>query len=527
MFDILIRGGRVYDGAGNPWTKLDVGIAGGKIERLGRLGDVQGKLEVDARGLAVAPGFLDAHAHSDLLCTEPETHKIKALQGVTSEVIGQDGISVAPVSEETKQSWRDQQRGLNGDIGHWPWSSVEEYLRFLEGSNLVGNIAYLVPHGPVRTLAMGFEGRQATAREMQRMREIVEEGMRQGALGISTGLIYPPNVFSDREELVEICKGAAAYDGCFMVHIRNESNRSLEALDEVIDVARRSGVRLHVSHFKVAGKVNRDKFEPALEKLNVGREEGIEITFDQYPYTAGSTMLSSILPPWVHSGGTQEMLERLVNPEEREKIKRDFKENEGYENWVLSCGWENVVITSVSSEDNRATEGKDMTQVAEMRGADPADAALDLLTEEEAAVTMVVHWGDEEDVVHGMRHPLQTVGSDGIFGGKPHPRLYGTFPRVLGRYAREEKAITLEQAIRQMTGATAQLLRLEDRGLVRKGCWADVVILDAGEISDQSTYEEPLREPAGIRHVVVNGQITVRDGAYTGVTAGQVLRRKG
>lgn len=525
MLDIVIRSGRVYDGTGNPWTKLDVGVEKGRIAVLGDLSKERAREMVDAQNMAVSPGFIDAHAHSDLLCTEPGTHKIKVLQGVTSEVVGQDGVSVAPVSEATKGPWREQQKGLNGDIGDWPWNSVEEYLRFLHEASMSGNVAYLVPHGAVRTLAMGFEGRRATTQEAKKMRDLVEEGMHQGAMGASTGLVYPPNVFSEKEELVAICEGVAAHDGCFMVHIRNESTRSLEALDEVVDVARRSGVRLHVSHFKVAGRRNKDKFEPALARLDAAREEGIEVTFDQYPYTAGSTMLSAILPPWAHAGGTREMLGRLGDPDQREKMKRDFEGNEDYENWVLSCGWKNVTVSSVPSEGNVDAEGKSVLQLAEMRGKEPADAALDLLLEEKAAVTMIVHWGDEEDVAHGMAHPLQTVGSDGIFGGKPHPRLYGTFARVLRRYAREKGVLSLEQAIRRMTGATAQLLRLGDRGLVREGCWADLVVFDPDEVADRSTYAAPLREPAGIQHVLVNGEVAVRDGAYTGATAGRVLRR--
>lgn len=526
MLDIVIRNGMVYDGTGSPWTRLDVGIERGRIAALGDLSKERAREVIDARGMAVSPGFIDAHAHSDLLCLEPETHKVKVLQGVTSEVVGQDGVSVAPVSEETKGAWRDQQKGLNGDIGDWPWSSVEDYLGYLDGAGLAGNVAYLVPHGAVRTLAIGFEGRRATAREARKMRDLVEEGMRQGAVGVSTGLVYPPNVFSDKEELVAICEGAAAHDGCFMVHIRNESTRSLEALEEVVDVARRSGVRLHVSHFKVAGRRNRDKLEPALARLDAARDEGIEVTFDQYPYTAGSTMLSAILPPWVHSGGTQEMLGRLGDPGERERIKRDFEKNEEYENWVLSCGWENVTVSSVPSEENGDAEGKSVPQFAESRGKEPADAALDLLLEEAAAVTMVVHWGEEEDVARGMAHPLQTVGSDGIFGGRPHPRLHGTFARVLGHYAREKGVLPLEQAVRRMTGATAQLLRLTDRGLVREGCWADLVVFDPETVADRSTYADPLQGPVGIRHVLVNGEAAVRDGVHTGTTVGRVLRHR-
>ncbi|EGL83833.1 D-aminoacylase domain protein [Caldalkalibacillus thermarum TA2.A1] len=526
MFDLIIRNGKLYDGTENPWTRLDIGIVSGKIANIGDLGHEQARIEIDAQGLAVAPGFIDTHVHSDLLCTKPEIHKIKVLQGVTTELLGQDGISVAPVSELTKPLWQKQLKGLNGDIGEWPWHSIDEYLKFLDKSNLAGNVVYLVPHGNIRTLVMGFAGRKATRNEMQQMRELVEEGMRQGAVGVSSGLIYPPNVFADKEELIEICKGAAKYDGCFVVHIRNESHRSLEALDEVIDVARQSGVRLHVSHFKVAGQINRDKYEKALAKMDAGRAEGIEITFDQYPYTAGSTVFHAILPPWMHSGGTSEMLERLKDPVIRQKVKEDFQSNLDYENWVLNCGWENIIIASVSTEKNKRLEGKNVLQLAEIKGVEPADAAFDLLLEENAGVTMVVHWGNEQDVIYGMKHPLQIVSSDGIFGGKPHPRLYGTYPRVLGRFVREKKALTLEQAIRKMSGAPAQLLRLKDRGFLREGYWADIVVFDPDTVLDRSTYEDPLQEPAGIHYVLVNGELTVKDGEYLGTTAGQVIRRK-
>jgi N-acyl-D-amino-acid deacylase len=526
MYDVIIKNGKVFDGTGNPWTKLDIGIKGERIAEIGDLNKAQAAQIIDARGMAVSPGFIDTHVHSDLLCTVLEVHKIKALQGVTTELFGQDGISVAPVSEVTKPLWQQQLRGLNGDIGEWPWNSVEEYFTFLEQSNIIGNAAYLVPHGAVRTLVMGFEGRRATAEEMEKMRELVEEGMRQGSVGVSSGLVYPPNVYSDKKELIEICKGAAKYDGCFVVHIRNESIHSLTALDEVIDVARQSGVRLHISHFKIIGHSNREKFKKALEKMDYARQEGIEVTFDQYPYSSASTVFHAILPPWMHSGGTEKMLERLKDPDHRNKISDDFKHNTDYENWVLNCGWENIVITSVQTEVNKSLEGRNMMEIAEIRKQTPENAAFDLLLEEKGNITMVIHWGLEEDVLLGMQHPLQMVGSDGIFGGKPHPRLYGTFPRVLGKYVREEGALTLEQGIRKMTGAPAQLMRLKDRGLIKEGYMADIVVFDPSTIIDRATFSEPLLEPVGIHYVLINGKLTVSNGEYTGARAGQVIKAK-
>src|SRR5699024_7396005 len=367
MFDIIIKNGQVYDGTGNPSTKLDIGIKDGKIVSIDKLDALSAEFEIDAKNMAVSPGFIDTHSHSDLLCTRPEVHKIRLQQGVTTELLGQDGISVAPVSKGTKPLWQNQLKGLDGDIGDWPWESIDDYLSYLEQTPIAGNVLYLVPHGGVRTLVMDFDERTATKEELDQMTKLVEEGMEQGAVGVSSGLIYPPNVFSNKEELVAICKGAAKYDGVFVVHIRNESNKSLEALKEVVDVARQTGIRLHVSHFKVARKIDRDKFKIVLEKLNKARKEGIEVTFDQYADTAGSTVFHSILPPWMHAGGTDHLLEKLNNQDNREKIKQEFKENNNYENWVFNCGWENIVINSVVSDKNKYIEGRSEEHTSELQ----------------------------------------------------------------------------------------------------------------------------------------------------------------
>jgi len=527
MMDIVIRNGQVYDGTGNPWMKADIGIRGGRLIAIGNLTGVQGQTDIDAGGLAVCPGFIDTHVHSDLLCTKPEIHHVKVLQGVTTELLGQDGISVAPVSERTKPQWQQQLRGLNGDIGDWPWNTVKEYLQFLDQADLSGNVMYLVPHGAVRTLVMGFEDRRATPEERSRMRELVELAMREGAVGGSTGLVYPPNVFADKEELIEICKGASAYDGCFVVHVRSESSHFIEALEEVIDVSRQSGARLHISHFKAIGRANRHKFAEALKLLDKERAAELEITFDQYPYTAGSTVLQTILPPWMHEDGSERCLERLTKVDIRERIKQDFLHNDSFENWVKNCGWSNIVIASVNTERNQQWKGCSIAEISEIRKVDPADAAFDLIIEEQGAVSMIVHWGEEQDVIEAMKHPLQIFGSDSIFGNKPHPRLYGTYTRVLGRYVRDLNAFSLPQAIRQMTGAPAQLLRLKDRGLLREGMYADIVIFDPTMVADRSTYSEPNLESVGIAYVIVNGQIVVQDGKYKGIAAGRVIRPSG
>jgi N-acyl-D-amino-acid deacylase len=524
MYDVIIRGGKLIDGTNTPWTRLDVGIVDGKIKTIGKINE-ETKMVIDATNLVVAPGFIDPHVHSDLLCVKPDIHHIKAIQGVTTELLGQDGISVAPVSNITKPLWQKQLTALNGDIGDWNWNTIEEYLNFLENSKLCGNVTYLVPHGNIRSLVMGFEGRTATREEMAKMRELVEKGMEEGAIGLSSGLVYPPNVYSNKDELIEICKGAAKYDGCFVVHIRNESNHSTEALEEVIDVSRQTGVRLHVSHFKVAGQKNREKYHKSLELMEMARNEGIEVTFDQYPYTAGSTAFHAILPPWMHSGGTTEMLARLQDPKIRHQVTEDLRTNDSFENWVMNCGWENIYIASVTSDQNKIFEGKSVQEISEIKNKMPSEIAFDLLIEENAGVTMIIHWGKEEDIISAMKHPYQMVGSDGIFGGKPHPRLYGTFPRMLGHYVRDKGVLTLEEAIRKMTSAPAQLLRLQNRGLIKESYWADIVIFNPDTVADCATYENPLEVPIGIQYVFVNGKMTVKSGEYCGETAGEVIRR--
>lgn len=523
MLDILIKNGYVVDGTNNPWTKLDVAIQNGKIVEMKKTINEKAIKEIDATGKVVSPGFIDTHVHSDLLCIYPEIHQIKLKQGVTTELLGQDGISVAPVNNDTIEPWQKQLKGLNGDIGDWNWFSVADYFNHLRESNILGNMTYLVPHGNVRTLVMGFEKREATKQEMTEMRMHVEEGLKQGALGFSSGLVYPPNVFSNTVELIEICKEVAKYDGCFVVHMRNESFNILEAVDEMIQVARESGVRLHLSHLKVIGVKNRQYYPKMMEKIERARSRGIEVTFDQYPYTAASTVFNAILPPWTHDGGTEEMLARLKDQDTHQRIKNELEESKDFENWVYNCGWENIIVSSVGSDKNKNCEGKSVSEIAELRETDSADAALDLLIEEKGNITMVVHWGFEEDMESAMESSYHIVGSDSIFGGKPHPRLSGTQPRILSRYVREKGILRLEEAIHHMTGSPAQLLRLDKRGILQKDYWADVVVFDADEISDKSTYEEPNNDPVGINYVIVNGKICVEGGECNLVGNGRVL----
>lgn len=524
MYDILIKNGIVVDGTNNPWTKLDIAVQDGKIMRMAKSIDSKAYKEIDASNNVVCPGFIDTHVHSDLLCTKPEIHQVKLKQGVTTELLGQDGISVAPVSPLTKELWQKQLKGLDGDIGDWEWFSVKDYLEHLDNCKMLGNISYLVPHGNIRTLVMGFDEREATRYEMLEMRKLVEKSMDEGASGFSSGLVYPPNVFSSTEELIEICKGVAAKDGCFVVHMRNESFNILNAVDEMFEVARESGVRLHISHFKVIGTRNRHFYPEVLEKMEKARDEGIEITFDQYPYTAGSSVLHSILPPWMHDGGTEKMLERLADQEVRKRLNDTWEISTDFENWVYNVGWNNIIVSFVETKENKKYEGKSIEEISTLRKQSPIETTCDLLMKEKGNVTMINHWGQEEDITAAMKSPYHIVGSDSIFGGKPHPRLYGTFPRILSRYVRGKGILRLEQAIHHMTGAPAQLLRLKDRGILREGYWADIVVFNPDTIEDTATFDDPIQEPIGITFVIVNGKIGVENGITTSLEGnGRVL----
>ncbi|MFQ6052760.1 MAG: amidohydrolase family protein [Candidatus Bathyarchaeia archaeon] len=522
MFDLIIKGGRVVDGAGNQWYRSDVAVAGGRIAAIGKLGSDAERV-IDAAGLVVAPGFIDTHSHSDLmLMAEPEARQ-KIMQGVTTEVVGQDGLGEAPLRDDVVDDWRRYLSGLNGDPDiEWSWRSFAGYLERLEAARPATNVASLVGHGNLRLLAMGMENRRPTSRELGEMKGLLAEAMGQGAFGLSTGLIYPPCVYADAGELMELCRVGASFGGIFVVHMRDEGDRLLESIDEVAAVGREAGVSVHISHFKVSGDGNWGRAAEAVERVERARREGVEVTVDQYPYTAGSTFLSSLLPAWTHEGGTARMLERLRDEATRGRIVADMMAS----GRVRGTGWSRILVTSVKTEGNKGFEGRSVEEIAEARGQTPVDAVLDIILEEENAATMVSFSMSEEDVRTIMRSPFQMVCTDGIVLGRPHPRAYGSFPRVLGRYVRDG-VLRLEEAVRKMTSLPAQTFGLRRRGLLRPGMWADIAIFDPDSILDRATYKDPIRFPAGVEYVIVNGEVTVEGGEHTGTRAGRVLRRGG
>lgn len=534
FLDLKLSGGLVVDGSGNPWFRRDVGIRGDRIVAIGDLRSAPAHREVKAEGLVVCPGFIDMHSHSDvMLFAEPEA-KPKVWQGVTTEVLGQDGLGVAPSAPEYPEDWAQYRQYLVGLLGapsvDYDWNSFADYLTRLEQARPSDNVAVLLSYGALRVAAMGLASREPTPRDMRRMKAIIDEAMVQGAIGLSLGMPYEPCVYATDRELTELYRVVAQRGGFMVIHLWNESDMLEKSLRRAAQVCLDSGAPLHISHLKCAGKANWGRSGAVLELLESFRRLGLEVTFDQYPYVAGSTLLSYILPPWATKGGLSETLARLRLSEERARIKHDIAE--GTTEWDMSwdndaklAGWDGLVIASVRSERNKPLEGKTLEELGRMRGVDPADAAMDLLLEEEGAVTMVEFLACEEDLKAFMRSDFHTAGTDGIYGGKPHPRLYGSFPRILARYVREEQNFSLAQAIRHMTWMPAQRLGLRDRGLIAENMAADIVVFDPAAIEDKASYSAPIQPPVGVRWVIVNGQVVIEGGEHTGARPGRVLRR--
>ena len=524
---LLVRGGMVVDGTGAPAQRADVLIRDGRIAAVKpELTVDQHARVIDADGLHVAPGFIDTHSHSDLrVLVEPDL-PMKVMQGITLDVLGQDGISVAPVRDEDVGAIRKQLSGLLGDPDvARDWRSVADYLALLDrGASL--NLAYLVPHGAVRAGAMGLGARKPDGGELERMCALTARAMDEGALGLSTGLIYPPCCYADTDELVALCRVVAQKNGVFVVHMRSESDHILGALDEMIDVGRRSGVHVHISHFKIAGRDNWSHVGAMLDRVRAAQASGVRVTADQYPYVAGSTMFGAILPPWAHDGGSEETLKRLASPDERARM-RAAMEKPGPNDWDSFWQWtgpSGIVIADVPSGRRPEVMGKSVAEAAEAAGKDALEFAFDLLSTERMGVSMISFSQSEDVVARVMKERYVNVCTDGLLGGRPHPRAYGTYPRILGRYVREQRVLSLEEAVRKMTSQAADAMHLADRGRIAPGQAGDLVLFDASTVIDRATFADPLQPSAGIVHVVVAGVAVVEDGAPTGARPGRAVR---
>ena len=527
MLGLLIRGGRVIDGAGNPWYTADVGVTGDRIAAVGRLGAETAARTIEADGLFVCPGFVDMHTHSDLQLLANPPHEAKVHQGVTLEVLGQDGLSYAPVTDEVLEELRGQLAGWNDDPPgfDWSWRTVGEYLDRLDADGIAVNAAYLAPHGTIRMCAMGYDDRAPTEDELAHMKRLLAEALEDGAVGLSTGLTYTPGMYADDDELVALLEVVREHGSFYAPHHRNYGRRALEAYADCIEVSRRAGVPLHLAHAHLGYAVNKGRARELLAMIDKARADGVEVTMDTYPYLAGSTYLHAFLPSWMHVGGSGATIERLRDPELRERLRVEMEDEGSDGAHEIPMDWSIVVISGARLAENRRYIGLSVGDAASLAGARPIDFFCDLLAAEELGVSCVSHSGNEENVRLTMAHPAHTAGSDGILVGElPHPRSYGTFPRYFAVYVKELGILTWEQAVRKMTSLSAQRLGFPDRGLLRPGMAADVTCIDPETVRDVATYEDPRRLPEGIPYVIVNGVVVVDDGRHTGALAGRALR---
>ncbi|MEU4497242.1 D-aminoacylase [Streptomyces sp. NPDC023998] len=530
--DLVIRDVRVIDGSGGPFYRADVGLDGGRIAAIRRKGApaLSGRRTLDAHGLALCPGFIDMHAHSDLALLRDPAHEAKAAQGVTLEVLGQDGLSYAPVDDATLGEVRRAITGWNGGAPgdttiDFDWRTVGEYLDRLDRGIAV-NAAYLVPQGTVRMYAVGWDDRPATEAELRRMKQLVAEGLEQGAVGMSSGLTYTPGMYAGNAELTELCRVVARYDGYYCPHHRSYGAGALQAYEEMVALTRDAGCALHLAHATMNFGVNKGRAPDLLALLDEALDAGADISLDTYPYTPGCTTLVAMLPSWAGEGGPEAVLTRLRDEESAEKIRHHLEEIGSDGCHGVPIEWDTIEISGVSDPGLAGCVGKTIQQSADQRGESPWVTARRLLIADRLGSTILQHVGHEENVRQIMRHRVHTGGSDGILQGyKPHPRAYGTFPHYLGRYARELGILTLEETVAHLTSRPAARLRLPDRGLVREGYRADLVLFDPDTVAAGSTFEAPRTLPTGIPYVLIDGRFVIEDGARTDVMAGRSVRR--
>jgi len=534
VYDTIIMNGRIVDGTGNPWFYGDVAIRGDRIIKVGKVGPARAIRRIDAAGMIVAPGFIDMLGQSELnLLIDPRAES-KVFQGITTEVTGEGG-SPAPMNDYIlkEQDPLLKHYKLTAD-----WRTLGEYFSRLERSRAAINLATYVGATQVRQYVLHDENRAPTAVELEQMKKLVAEAMEDGAVGISTSLVYAPAFYAKTEELIELSKVAARYGGVYATHMRNESGSIMSALDEAIRIGTEANIPVEIFHLKMAGKPNWGRMRDVIAKIEAARARGLDITADQYPYIAGATSLGAAVPPWAHEGGTAKFIERLKDPATREKLKQEMRTTSNdWENFYLGAGGgEGVLVTNVLNRDLAKYEGKRINEIAKMMGkSDELDAMFDLLIADDAQPGMVVFLMSEDEVKLALSQPWVSVGVD--FGamalagplaeGKAHPRAYGSFPRILGTYVRDQHLITLEAAIRKMTSLAANRVHLEGRGLIKPGFFADVVVFDPQQIRDVATFEDPNRLSVGMRYVLVNGQAVISAGKQTDALPGRPLRGPG
>jgi N-acyl-D-amino-acid deacylase len=531
-YDVIIKSGWVYDGSGGPAYVADVAIENDHIAAVGRL-DADANLVIDASGLVVAPGFINMLSWATDTLIEDGRSQSDIRQGVTLEVMG-EGFSMGPLNEMMKADLFESQ----GDIKYAvKWTTLGEYLEYLERKGVSPNIASFVGAATVRIYVLGYQDRAPTYIELQKMRQLVAQAMREGALGVSSALIYAPGVYAKTDELEALAEVAGKYGGMYISHIRSEGNDLLAAVDELITIARKANVPAEIYHLKAAGKANWNKLDAVIEKIEKARSKGLKITADMYTYTAGSTGLDAAMPPWVQAGGFRAWVARLKDPATRRRVVREMSTpSDKWENLYLLAGSpENVLLVGFKNKNLRYFAGKTLAQVAEMRGKSPEETAIDLVIEDGSRVGTIYFLMSEENVRKQIKLPWVSFCSDagslapeGVFlKSSTHPRAYGNFARLLGKYVRDEHVIPLAEAIRRLTSLPAENLKLDRRGRLKKGYYADVVVFDPNTIRDNATYEKPHQYPTGVLDVFVNGTQVLKDGKHTGAMPGRVVRGPG
>ncbi len=525
MYDLIIKQATVIDGTGSPGWRGDVAIKDGKFASLEPSNAAANAKEIiQGEGLVLTPGFIDIHCHSDDYWLEDSLSEIKLQQGVTREVLGNCGVSMAPMGPTAMRT--DFQHALTKLKNHYNSNgkfSFMDYKAFLEKKGLYSNVMGLIGHGTLRFAAMGFSDKIPNQSQMEKMKTLLAEAMDQGALGMSTGLIYAPGIFSKIPELVELSSVAAKKGGFYASHIRNEAEEVLAAIDEAITIGEQTGIPIQISHLKITGSKNWTLVDQVIDKLLNARRDGIDLTCDVYPYFSSRTSLTALIPLWAIEGGVEHLIPRLQNSVQRKKIIQDIKNGiPGWEDMYHNAGWEKITISVFNSVAGEDFEGRTVAEIAKQKKIDPFELILNLIEQEGEGVKIISETMNEENVAAFLKLPFAMVASDSSFSqGKPHPRLYGTFPRVIRRFVREKKTLSLEEAIHKMTGLPALRLKLKNAGLIKRGFQADGVLFDPATISDRATYDDPCRYPSGISKVIVNGKIVINNNVHTGVRAGR------
>src|ERR1700720_738363 len=528
-FDVIIKGGTLYDGTGGEGHVADVAIRGDRIVRVGDFASAVAKMVVDATGLVVAPGFINMLSWSTESLIQDGRSQSEIRQGVTTEIMG-EGESMGPVNDRVREHLLREQSDIKYDI---KWNTLAEYLRYLESRGISCNVASFLGETTVREYVIGLEDKKPTPEQLDQMRELVRKEMEAGALGIGTSLIYSPAFYAKTDELIELCKVAAKYKGKYISHMRSEGNQLFEAFDELLRISREAGIPAEVYHIKAAGQKNWPKEDELLARIEKAQKEGLKVRANMYTYTAAGTGLDACFPPWTEDGGYEALFKRLRDPATREKIKAEVQvDSDKWENLYLGAGSpDNILLAAFKSEKLKPLTGKTLAEVAKMRGKDPIETIMDLISEDESRIGTVYYLMSEENVKKELQKPWIAFGSDeasqapeGVFlKSNPHPRAYGNFARVLGKYVRDEKVVPMSDAIHRLSGLPATNLGLDHRGFLKEGMFADVVVFDPATITDHASFEKPHQYATGVKHVLVNGVQVIKDGEHTGAKPGRAL----